>query len=391
MASIPFQYPADLSLNASLQNRRDENALRELTVTPELIDLSSNDYLGLARSQELAINIEAFIGQGGNCRNGSTGSRLLTGNTAFAEELEKYIAGFHRAEAALLFNSGYDANLGLLSCIAGKGDTIIYDELSHASVHDGLKMSRANSFRFRHNDPAHLEERLKAAAGNVFVVIESVYSMDGDLAPLEDMASLCRRYNASLIVDEAHATGVFGANGEGRVSELGLEKDVFARVHTFGKALGVHGAAVVGSRLLRNYLVNFSRPFIYTTALPFHSHAAIQCAYRHMQKSVREREKLFALVKLFRDKCSGDIELAESPSPVQCVIIPGNPDVKKCAAALKEAGFDVRPILSPTVPKGKERLRVCFHSFNTSEEVTRFADSLINIRRSLSNKKNLII
>ena len=391
MSFIPGKFPADKDLNAALQKRREEDALRGLVVNSGLIDLFSNDYLGLARSKELHQEVEEFVKAKGAGKNGSTGSRLLSGNTAFAEELENYIASFHRAEAALIFNSGYDANLGLLSCIAQKGDTVIYDELIHASVHDGLKMNGASTFRFRHNDLVHLEERLKTAAGNIFVVVESVYSMDGDPAPLREIVPVCKRYDANLIVDEAHATGVFGKSGEGMVNELGLEKEVFARVHTFGKALGVHGAAVLGSELLREYLVNFSRPFIYTTALPFHSLAAIRCAYERMQRSDNEREKLVALIDLFRKECGDELALIESRSPIQCVIIEGNTNVKQVAGGLCEEGFDVRPILSPTVPKGQERLRICLHSFNSAQEVTRLAKCLIKLMYSLRNNQKLII
>lgn len=386
---MSIQHPADNFLSQSLRERSDENALRKLAVKNDLIDFSSNDYLGFARSAELQQEIDAFVKKHGGHRNGSTGSRLLSGNSSFAEELESFIASYHNAEAALIFNSGYDANIGLFSCIAEKGDTIIYDELVHASVHDGIRLSRAAAFRFRHNDLAHLEERLKAAAGNVFVAVESVYSMDGDLAPLAAMVALCERYNASLIVDEAHATGVMSKKGRGMVNDLGLDKKVFARVHTFGKALGVHGAAVVGSKLLRDYLVNFSRAFIYTTALPFHSLAAIRCAYALMKKSEEERNKLRELVALFKEQVQGKVDLIDSPSAVQCIVFPGNEDVKRVAAGLESSGFDVRPILSPTVPKGSERLRVCIHAFNSADEVTRLAGSIIKIANSLSNSQKL--
>lgn len=389
MTSFHNRHPADTSLAAALQKRAEENALRILTLDPPLIDLSSNDYLGLGRSKKLQEDIHAFVTANGEVSNGSTGSRLLSGNTAFAEELERYIASFHGGEAALLFNSGYDANLGLLSCLPRKGDTVIYDELVHASVHDGLRLNQANSYRFRHNDMVHLEERLKTAAGNIFVVIESVYSMDGDVPPLKEMAGLCRKHNANLIVDEAHATGVFGGAGEGKVCELGLENEVFARIHTFGKALGVHGAAVVGSSLLRNYLINFARSFIYTTALPFHSLASVYCAYERMKQSHEERVKLFGLVELFREKCRNELELIESPSPVQCVIIEGNGTVKHAAAELQRGGFDVKPILSPTVPRGQERLRICLHAFNTLQEVTILTDTLIKISNSLRINQKL--
>ena len=213
---------------------------------------------------------------------GSGGSRLLAGNYPLIEKLEKSIASFHDAEAGLIFNSGYDANIGLLSCIALKEDTILYDQLIHASLRDGIRLGYAQSFSFEHNNPASLELRLKQAAGTVYVVTESLFSMDGDLAPLQEMAALCEQYNAKLIVDEAHATGIVGEHGEGLVQHLQLQSKCFARIHTFGKALGVHGAIVLGSSFLRSYLINFSRPFIYTTALP-------PCTVQH----IAEAYKLF--------------------------------------------------------------------------------------------------
>ena len=189
------------------------------------------------------------------------------------------LADFHKAESGLIFNSGYDANLGLFSCIAKKEDTLICDELIHASIIDGCRLSYANRFRFAHNDVEDLEDKLRRSKGNIFVAVESVYSMDGDMAPLKEIAAVCKKYNASLIVDEAHATGLFGDQGRGLVSQHGLEQEVFARVHTFGKALGCHGAVILGSETLRNYLVNFARSFIFTTALPVHSLIAVKCAY----------------------------------------------------------------------------------------------------------------
>lgn len=213
------------------------------------------------------------------------GSRLLSGNTAFAEELEKYIAQYHHAEAALLFNSGYNANLGLFSALGRKGDTILYDELIHASVHDGMRLSKAECKPFAHNNTVQLKQLLKETTAPVFVAVKSVYSMDGDFAPLKEIGALCKKYNASLIVDEAHATGIFGEKGKGLVTELGLENEVFARLITYGKAMGCHGAAVVGSTLLKNYLTNFARSFIYTTAAPLTNLYAIKSAYDLLQQS----------------------------------------------------------------------------------------------------------
>lgn len=224
---------------------------------------------------------------------------MLDGNSTYAEELEKYIAGFHRAESALLFNSGYDANTGLFSSLPQKGDVIVYDEYIHASVHEGMKLSRAaKKLAFRHNDMRSLEAVLKGVVDgeggpeirkgekNVFVAVESVYSMDGDIAPISKVVDLVEEMlplrNAYVIVDEAHSTGVFGPNGRGIVNELGLEDRIFARVHTFGKALACNGAVVLCSGLVREYLINYARSLIYTTAMSFPALASIRTAYEFM-------------------------------------------------------------------------------------------------------------
>ena len=350
--------------------------MRRLTVAENTVDFCSNDYLGFARSEVLRSAIEKEYLDLPQPLNGSTGSRLLAGNTAYAEALEKKVAAFHHAEAGLIYNSGYDANVGLFSALGQKEATIIYDELIHASVHDGIKMSSATAFMFKHNDLFHLEERLKIAEGTVYVAVESIYSMDGDEALLPEISGLCKKYNASLIVDEAHATGVTSNAGRGLVQKLEMESDVFARVHTFGKALGCHGAVVVGSSLLRDYLINFSRAFIYTTALPVHSLVAINQSYRLLQESAEEIAKLNALIAFFKTLASGNhqLELTNSSSPIQCVVIPGNVQVKSIASQLQQEGFDVRPILSPTVQKGRERLRICLHAFNTEEQVCRLIE-----------------
>lgn len=365
-------------LKKRLTARQEEGLLRKLSVDHKRIDFSSNDYLGFARSAELKKNVAAEL------ENlpveygvGSTGSRLLTGNSKYAEDLEKFIAAYHHAEAGLIFNSGYTANTGLLSSIAGKGDAILYDELSHASIYDGVRLSAADSFRFQHNDIIHLEDRLKFFRNKpdtppeVFVVVESVYSMDGDFAPLIEIANLCEKYKANLIVDEAHATGVFGKRGVGKVGELGLEKNVFARMHTFGKALGCHGAIVLGSNSLRDFLINFSRSFIYTTALPIHGLVAVKCAYLLLDNGINNLLFINNLIHSFvsiveNKKIHGFLK---SYSPIQSLIVPGNDEVKKTASLIQRDGYDVRPILSPTVPKGKERIRICLHTFNTEESI----------------------
>lgn len=364
---------ADYLLQKQLDKRVSENSLRALRIpSPGSIDLCSNDYLGFARSAELKKIIDTQAATDVDRLNGSTGSRLLTGNSVLAEELETFIANYHKADSGLIFNSGYDANLGLFSCIAQRNDTILYDELSHASIIDGIRLSYSNAFKFRHNDLAHLEEFLKKATGAIYVAVESVYSMDGDLAPLKEITELCKKYNAGLIVDEAHATGVFGKKGEGRVMELGIEKSVFARVHTFGKALGCHGAIVLGDAALKQFLINFSRPFIYSTALPQHSLFAVKCAYEFLEKNSSLSEQLKNNIHFFKEnvKKIKDIKLIESSSAIQCIIVSGNEQVKQAAKKIQEAGYDVRPILSPTVPAGSERLRICLHSFNTEQQIT---------------------
>jgi 8-amino-7-oxononanoate synthase len=364
-------------LRNALEKREKESALRKLTLSTGLVDFCSNDYLGFARSTVLAGMVEKEFNAQPQKSNGSSGSRLLAGNTEYAERLEKEIAAFHSFDAALLFNSGYDANLGLFSSLANRGDTIIYDELVHASIRDGIRLGHAQAFSFRHNSLEGLEAKLKAAKGDIFVAVESVYSMDGDLAPLVEMVELCTRHNAYLLVDEAHAIGVFGETGKGRVAELGIQKSVLACVFTYGKAMGCDGAAVCGNELLRNFLINFSRPFIFTTAKSLHSLVTVSCAYDLLLNSQKEIDALHTIVELFTGEVEKrNIQRVRSMSPIQSIIIPGNDAVKSAAQRLQKAGFDARPIMSPTVPKGLERIRLCLHSFNSDKEILDLAKLL---------------
>lgn len=368
-------------LIARLNTLEKENKLRSLSLQKG-IDFSSNDYLGLANSALLKQSINEELMQLPLYKNGAVGSRLLFGNSAYAEELEQYIAIFHEAEAGLIYNSGYDANIGLLSCVANRHDTYIYDELVHASIIDGMKLSWAKNYKFKHNDLIDLEKKLNAVkSGNIFIVVESVYSMDGDFALLNEISILAKKYHANLIVDEAHATGLFGNKGQGYVSELKLENACFARICTFGKALGVHGAIVLGTNVLRKYLINHSRSFIYSTALPIHSLVAIKCAYKIMENAHEERFYLKQLIAYFKLKINETLVLSlNSTSAIQGVVIAGNNEVKESAKLLQNAGFDVKAILSPTVKKGMERIRICIHAFNTKEEID-------NMCMVLGNKK----
>ena len=367
-------------IRSKLQQRKDESNFRSLKITKGLVDFYSNDYLGFARDRSLQQQVEKEMEKLPELMLGSTGSRLLSGNSVYAESLEKQLSEFHSAASALLFNSGFDANYGLLSSLPYRGDTVIYDELVHASIHDGIRKSKASAKVFPHNNLDELKKLLERANGLKYVVVESVYSMDGDFAPLTEITDLCQQFDAGLIIDEAHATGVFGKKGEGRVSELGLENKCLARIHTFGKALGAHGAVILGSHDLKEFLINYARSFIFSTALPLHSLANIRCAYQYLPQVNERREKIFQLVELFKKvmKENSILPLIESQSPIQSLLIPGNAEAKRVAEKAQKAGLDVRAILYPTVSKRKERLRVCIHSFNSDEEV-------MNLCRSINN------
>lgn len=354
-------------LQDKLSEREKENAFRKLVLpNKSLIDFYSNDYLGLARENSFSPNEKLAWG--------STGSRLLGGNSEIHEKFEKYLAEFHQCESALVFNSGYSANTGLFSCLLTKGDTYIFDELCHASIRDGLRLNHATAWSFLHNDVHDLEKKLQLAKGRVVVIVESVYSMDGHFAPLQKIIALKEKYNFDIVVDEAHAVGLFGKEGRGLVNEEQLEDRIFARVITFGKALGAHGAAVLGSNELKDFLINFSRPFIYTTALPPIAIEHLQHQYERMKNANEERNQLKNLIHFYRQELVKYPKVLENSlqsfSPIQSVLFPGNENVKATSEKLKANGFDIRPILSPTVPEGKERLRICLHSFNGEVEIS---------------------
>ncbi|WP_129750354.1 aminotransferase class I/II-fold pyridoxal phosphate-dependent enzyme [Flavobacterium beibuense] len=370
------------SLIAKLQQRTEANALRSLPVANGLVDFSSNDYLGFSQSAEIFQQAHQYLLDANIISNGSTGSRLITGNHNLYKVTEDFIARFHNSPSALIFNSGYDANVGFFSSVPQKEDIVLYDEYIHASIRDGLRLSNAKAFKFRHNDLNHLENLLKrysAIEGEVYVVTESVFSMDGDTPDLVKLVAVAEEYNSRLVIDEAHALGMFGAKGEGLVQELNLQDRVFARIMTFGKGLGCHGAAVLGDEELRTYLVNFARSFIYTTALPPHSLAVILTAYKHLENGTKAKKQLRNIITFFNkelERLAFNDVFIFSESAIHCAIIPGNNRVKQIAEYLQQNGFNVKPILSPTVPQGQERLRFCLHSFTTRESITRFLNLL---------------
>lgn len=360
-----------LHLVQAIEERKRKGLFRSLKSDYPSIDFSSNDYLGFSKEGL----IEKKIKQLGlsTSSSGSSGSRLISGNSQFTEKLENEIAEFHSAESALLFNSGYDANVGLISSIPTKRDLVLYDELVHASIHDGVRLSFAKSYKIRHNDVEHLKrmiERNLPVVDTVYVVVESVYSMDGDCAPLKEIVRLCDNKKVFLIVDEAHAIGVFGNNGRGLCNELGIENKCFARVYTYGKAMGCHGAAVVGNDTLRDYLINFARSFIYTTALPLNSLYCIKAAYELLGEE-KNSKALRENIKYFRSLTN---DFIDSSSAIQCKLFPGNHNVDVIEKKFEKAGMFVKGIKSPTVKEGAERVRICLHAFNTKEEINSIAE-----------------
>ncbi len=345
-------------------------SLRSLADNHTLPDFCSNDYLGFSASSELKEMINSFLSSFPDYPLGSTGSRLISGNRHFTEELETEIASFHGSGSSLLFNSGYDANLGLFSSLPQRGDTIIVDELAHASIIDGARLSYANRYTFRHNDLQSLEDKLKAAKGNIYIAVESIYSMDGDEAPLKALADLADTYGAALIVDEAHATGIFGWQGRGLINHYGLQSRIFARVITYGKALGSHGAAILGNNNLKTYLINFARSFIYSTAASFHSHLSIKMAYKMLRESDFQNEIRSRIVFFKQEADPVLTKFIPSASPIQSLLVTGNENAQKLASEIRAAGFNVRPILYPAVPVDKERIRICLHTFNSEKEIS---------------------
>lgn len=424
----------------------DVHATEELPSPTPNVDFASNDYLGLARchNQHALVNSaysKLFNPDDSDASSspptssagpqkpflGATGSRLLSGDSHLARTLEAKLAHVHNREAALLFNSGYDANLSILSSLPyNDNDAIVMDELVHNSLVMGIRMGRLNKdrvFFFKHNDVVDLKRVLEKVASSsssspssTLVVVESVYSMDGDIAPLKEILDLAQGMGAGVMVDEAHGLGIYGhtnrqdlelttnetapsdtsgenknsteqkKGGTGVVAALNLEchPALLCSVHTFGKAAGCHGAVVAGSSTLVSYLVNYARPFVYSTALPPHSLVSIQQSYESMMGPIGEsrRNVAFKWVRRFQKEMSKglsgmrtdfpnmDFELLPSPSPIQAIVVPGNERCIVVSQYMKNVGkLDVYPIRSPTVAKGRERIRIILHSHNSEDEI----------------------
>lgn len=354
-----------------LQKRNEHGLLRSLKITPSnSIDLCSNDYLGLLTDSDFHFHLNHYFQQSDRFVSGSGGSRLLTGNSQLVLETEELISNRFQSESALLFTSGYQANLGLLSSISSRNDTVLYDELCHASLKEGIRSGAAKKIMFRHNDMNDLEKKINLAKGKVFIVTEAVFSMDGDFAPIQQLAEISDHYGAGVILDEAHSCGIFGEHGAG----LAATNPFVARIVTFGKAFGCQGAAVLCSKTLREYLINFSRPFIYTTApSPILLHT-IQCSLNYTLQHPEKNKNLFDNIQFWNQTVHrySSISCDENNSPIKRIITPGNKLAISLSKAMQNEGFHVMPVLSPTVPEGKERLRIVLHNFNLFSDLENF-------------------
>jgi 8-amino-7-oxononanoate synthase len=371
--------PADSVLEQRVRSRlaglRADGLLRSLR-PPSGLDLSSNDYLRLAADPRV---VSRFIDAAGRDGCGSTGSRLLRGERDCFTSVERAFASFKGAERALFFSSGYLANLAVLTTLAEAGDVILSDRLNHASLIDGMRLSRARALVFPHNDAGRLAELLaqRHEPGGRFVVVESLFSMDGDVAPLAEYADLCRATGAVLVVDEAHAVGVYGGRGSGLLEEAGIAPDACVSINTAGKALGVSGAFVAGPAWVVEYLVQRARPFVFSTAPPPAVADAIEASLEIVGAEPARRERVASLSAHLREQCAArGLPIGVGRSQIVPVFIGENEQAVAVAERLQGSGFDVRAVRPPSVPLGTARLRVSVNAGLSEADLDRFADAL---------------
>ncbi|MDP2767626.1 MAG: 8-amino-7-oxononanoate synthase [Candidatus Methanoperedens sp.] len=375
-----------------LKERQEQGLLRKLKPASlrlggkiyfgnkEYVDLSSNDYLGLSNHPELKKAVIAATGKFGVA---SCASRLLSGDSELFQELEDAVAGFKGKEAALVFNSGYQANVGIISALFTRGDCIFSDRLNHASIIDGILLSQAKIFRFQHNDPGHLEALLKkerAKFKNALIISESIFSMDGDRAPLKELVGLKEKYNCQIMVDEAHATGVFGENGSGVVEEEGLSAKIDLIMGTFSKALAGFGAYLATSRGIVDYLVNTCRSFIYSTALPPAVIAGNLASLKLIKDEPYRRKTLLSMAKMLRDKLTEKGFCVKGSSQIIPLILGDNLRAVEFAKKIQEQGYWALAIRPPTVPAGQARLRLSLSYDHNQETLNKLIDVLSAIR-----------
>ena len=360
------------SFEKALQERKIQDRYR-VPVRPSGVDFISNDYLNLSSHPHIRKAMITALEEG--IPLSSRASRLLSGTLSWHEEMEEYLKTFVGREGVLLFSSGYLANVGALPVLA-KGKTVFSDEFNHASLIDGISLSKSPCKVYSHNNLNILEQLLKKEPGEKIIVTESLFSMEGDFAPLKELSELALKYGALLMVDEAHATGIFGKNFSGCVSDL-KEKDHIVTLHTCGKALGGFGAFIGSSALIKDYLINYCRSFIYTTAPPplmlVQWKAALEVLKKEPDRPLSLRKKALA----FRTALSGSFPLEKTKSPIIPILMNGVGEALKKAEQFRKQRLDIRAIRYPTVPKGKERLRIVLKYNHSQEQIESLIENLL--------------
>lgn len=350
----------------------------------KVLNFCSNDYLGLASDARLS---EAAVRAMASSGMGSGASRLVCGHFKEHAALEEKIADLKQTEAALVFNSGYAANIGIIPALVGREDVVFCDKLNHASIIDGIVLSRAEMKRYAHGDMNALADLLEKTktVGRKLIVTDTVFSMDGDIAPLKEIASMAHHYGAWLMVDEAHAFGVFGARGAGLVEALGLEGQVDIQMGTLSKAAGAAGAYVAGSRVLRDHLINHARSFIYTTAEPAFLAAAAKEGVRIIREEPERRERLLKNAHFLRQEiCAQGFDTLSSQSPIIPLVLGDAPKALWWSQEFFKRGIFVSAIRPPTVPEHTARLRVTVTAGHTPEDLARFLEVLRLVKKECS-------
>lgn len=367
-----FPYKWSLKLNQSFK--------RFLFDISNKIDFASNDYLGFAKKNKIKEIVSKHFDE--LAIEGSTGSRLISGNKKWIEEIELNIAQFHYSENAVIYPSAYQANVGLFSCIADRKDAFLIDEYIHASVYDGIRQGFAKYYKFKHNDFEHLKtliDRHYQHFDTIYVVVEGLYSMEGDSPDINKLLEAMDYPKVFLIVDETHSFGVFGKDKLGLFNSKELASKCIARVIGYGKALGFSGSSIVGSNILKDYLINFSRSFIYSTALPLYHYQLIYYLYQELiHNSQKEHQQLQNNIQTYLQITKEDKRFSHNNSPIQYFSL-NDFNYEKIQKQLFNQSFFAKVILPPTVPKGLERVRISLHSFNTTEEILHLVNVLKNL------------
>jgi 8-amino-7-oxononanoate synthase len=367
-------------LEEELEKIRSQNLYRRLT-DPQGLDFCSNDYLGLSRNPKLRAAILEKLEQAAGLEEvSSPASRLLRGNTPRHQALEQRLSGFKGTEAALIFPTGYQTNIGILTALIGSEDRVLSDAQNHASIIDGLRLSGCQKIVFPHLDTEAVEEALSQphAEGKTFLVTESLFSMDGDIAPLETYAEFAKGNEAYLIVDDAHAVGVFGEErGSGLTEHFGVEDRALAIVSTFGKAFGLFGAFVAGPQVLIDYLINRCRSFIFTTAVPPLLLYGVEAALDLLGAEPERRQRVCLLADQLRQRFkAAGLDTLESAGPIIPVVLGKSERAVAVAQRLQKKGFDVRAIRPPTVAPGTSRLRISVHADHTEQQIDQLAEAV---------------